>query len=206
VLSGVITGIGLALPCAASPQAGDNAALSRQLLARAPSLGERSLGSPEAPVVVVEYASLTCPHCAQFHIRSLPLIRKTYIETGKVRWIFREFPLDELAMAGFMLARCLPSEGYFPAIEAMFREQKTWTNGEPREELARLMLSAGMDRQSFDHCIARSDLADAIYNIAKTGQEFGVKSTPTFFINGQLVRGAQEFAAFKEIIERELSR
>jgi protein-disulfide isomerase len=206
LVSSALALAGLALPVAASPEVAGDAVVSRELRAHAPSLGERSLGSPEARVVVIEYASLTCPHCAQFHIRSLPQIRKTYIETGKVLWIFREFPLDELAMAASMLARCLPEDGYFPALDVLFREQKTWTGPEPRKELTRLMLAAGMGQQAFDACIARSDLADAIYNIAKTGQQFGVKSTPTFFVNGLVVRGAQEFAAFKEILERELSK
>lgn len=180
--------------------------LGWRVLASTPALGERSLGSAEAPVAVVEYASLTCPHCAQFHIRSLPQIRSEYIDTGKVRWVFREFPLDSLAMAGFMLARCRAEADYFPTIETLFREQRTWTGPEARRELARLMHGTGMDQTTFDGCIARDDLAEGIYAIAKTAQAFGVKSTPTFFVNSHVVRGAQDFASFKRLLDRELSK
>ena len=180
--------------------------VGRELLASAPAIGERSLGSPQAPVVVIEYASATCPHCAQFHIRSLPQIRAAYIDTGKVLWIFREFPLDSLAMAAFMLARCLPPDDYFPAIEALFRDQRQWTGPESRQELARVMRSVGMSQETFDSCTARDDLAQGIYAIAKTAQTFGVTSTPTFFVNGHVVRGAQDFASFKTLLDREVSK
>lgn len=191
---------------ALSKDVATDSAVGRELLASSPAIGERSLGSLQAPVVVIEYASATCPHCAQFHIRSLPQIRSEYIDTGEVRWIFREFPLDSLGMAAFMLARCLPQDNYFPTIETLFREQRTWTGPEARKELARLMLAAGMNQGTFDSCIARSDLAEGIYAIAKTGQAFGVKSTPTFFVNGHLVRGAQDFATFKKLLDKELSK
>ncbi len=129
-----------------------------------------------------------------------------YVDTGKVRWIFREFPLDSLAMAAFMLARCRPQHEYFPTIEALFREQMSWTGDDPRRELARLMLATGMDQQTFDGCITRSDLSEGIYAVAKTALSFGVTSTPTFFVNGQMLRGAQDFATFKTIIDRELAK
>ncbi|MDP9137337.1 MAG: DsbA family protein [Pseudomonadota bacterium] len=181
--------------------------VSRRLLASAPRIGERSLGSPTAPVVVVEYASATCPHCAQFHIRSWPHIRDEYVDTGKVRWIFREFPLDDLALAAFMLTRCIPEHQYFEAIDALFRTQKRWTESATREELARTMRMAGMDGDAFATCMTRQDLAEAIVDIAKTAQhEFAVQSTPTFFVNGQRVRGAQEFTFFKALLDAELAK
>ena len=181
--------------------------VGRRLLASAPKIGERSLGSPNAPVVVIEYASLTCPHCGQFHIRSWPQIRDEYVQTGKVRWIFREFPLDSLAMAAFMLARCMPHDRYVATIDVLFRTQKLWMGPDSRKELARTMQAAGMNRDAFDVCMGREDLAEAIYDIAKTAQtEFDVKSTPTFFVNGQRVRGAQEFAFFKTLLDAELAK
>jgi protein-disulfide isomerase len=207
LVTGILAGVGLGLAGAAlSQDAGMGDTVGRRLLVSAPAIGERSLGSPEAPVVVIEYASATCPHCAQFHIRSLPQIRNAYIDTGKVLWIFREFPLDSLAMAAFMLARCVPQDDYFPTIETLFTEQRLWTGPGARQELARVMRGAGMNQETFDSCIARSDLAEGIYDIAKTAQSFGVTSTPTFFVNGHVVRGAQDFATFAALIDLELSK
>ncbi|MDP9136576.1 MAG: DsbA family protein, partial [Pseudomonadota bacterium] len=121
------------------------AALGRRLLASAPYIGERSVGSPDARVLVVEYASASCSHCARFRIGSWPQIRDAYVDTGKVRWIFREFPLDSLALAAFMLARCMPEEQYFQAIDILFRTQARWKGPARRKELARTMRMAGMD-------------------------------------------------------------
>jgi protein-disulfide isomerase len=207
LVTSILAGIGFGLAgTALSQDAGVGDTVGRKLLASAPAIGERRLGSPEAPVVVIEYASATCPHCAQFHIRSWPQIRSAYIDTGKVLWIFREFPLDSLAMAAFMLARCVPQDDYFPTIETLFKEQRLWTGPGARQELARVMLGAGMNQETFDSCIARSDLAEGIYNIAKTAQAFGVTSTPTFFVNGHIVHGAQDFATFGALIDLELSK
>lgn len=175
--------------------------LAEKLLTFVPSIGERSLGATNAPVVVIEYASATCPHCAQFHIKTWPQIRASYIDTGKVRWIFREFPLDSLAMAAFMLARCADPQKYFAIIDLLFRQQKLWMEDDARKELSALMQQAGMDRTSFESCLNRRDLAEAIYDIAKTANsEFSVNSTPTFFVNGLQVHGAQTFDDFIKIL------
>jgi protein-disulfide isomerase len=199
--------VSLQKPISALSQTDANSEIANKLLARAPAIGERSIGSPEAPVVVIEYASATCPHCARFHIEAWPQIRRYYVDTGKVRWIFREFPLDSLAMAAFMLARCIDREKYFSIIELLFRQQKVWAVGEARKELFAVMQQIGMRQDEFDACIQRKDLAEAIYNIAKTANsEFGVNSTPTFFVNGKLVRGTQNFDGFKTILEEQLAR
>jgi protein-disulfide isomerase len=176
-------------------------------MAHVPQLGELSIGSSSAPVVVVEYASATCSHCAQFHIRVWPQIHTSYIASGKVRWIFRELPLDETAMGAFMLARCLPAEQFFQTLQILFQQQKLWAGGErsARSELFRIMSGAGMKRETFDRCLERSDLAHAIYTIAKTAHEkFDVKGTPTFFVNGRRVRGAQDLATFKSMLDTAL--
>jgi protein-disulfide isomerase len=191
-----------------SEDAQSGPALSARLLAHAPAIGERGVGLPEAPVTVVEYASATCPHCAQFHIHVLPRILRTYVDAGKVRWIFREFPLDSLAMAAFMMARCLPPDRYFPAIGLLFERQKEWAAAETdaRQSLFGVASALGLDQKGFDACLRRKDLAEGIYAVAKTGHaEFKVKSTPTFFINGRLVRGVQDFAAFSALIDAELA-
>jgi protein-disulfide isomerase len=178
-----------------------------KMLLSAPPTGERSLGTVGAPVIVLEYASATCPHCAIFHVQSWPQIKREYVDTGKVRWIFRELPLDSLAMAAFMLARCAPAESYFAVLDALFATQRQWMGGEPRDELWKLMQNKGMQRDQFDLCLGRQDLSDAIYHTAKQAvEEFGVKSTPTFFINGRVVQGAQTFMVFQELIHAELSK
>ena len=178
-----------------------------KILLSTPATGERSLGSAGAPVVVVEYASATCPHCALFHVKIWPQIRRQYVDTGNVRWIIRELPLDSLAMAAFMLARCVSPDRYFSTLELLFAQQKLWMGAEPRNELRKLMEQVGMSREQFDLCLQREDLSEAIYQTAKKAtEEFEVKSTPTFFVNGQMIRGTQDFPFFKELIDRNLRK
>lgn len=200
----------VAFQCAnGSVSAAEAEDISRRLLDAAPALGERAIGSGEAPIAVVEYASATCPHCAIFHKLVWPQIKTRYIDTGKVRWIFREFPLDELAMAAFMLARCASPDQYFPIIGTLFARQKDWAYGpgKARTELATIMIGFGMDGQSFDACLQRKDLAEGIYLVAKTANtEFAVKATPTFFVDGRMMTGAQEFATFQALFESDLSK
>lgn len=176
------------------------------ILRSTPATGERSLGPADAQVVVIEYVSATCPHCAMFHMHSWPQIKRNYIDTGKVRWIMRELPLDSLAMAAFMLARCVSADQYFTTIDALFSAQKSWTGEEPRKALWQLMKER-MSHEQFDSCLAREDLSESIYQTAKrAAEEFGIKSTPTFFINGQKISGAQTFDDFKSLLDRELRK
>lgn len=185
----------------------DDEAQAAKLLAAVPPHGERAMGQADAPVVMIEYASATCPHCAEFHVDVLPEIKKTYIDTGKVRLVFREFPLDDRAMAVFMLARCLPEDKYFPTVDALFRQQKEWTGSNPKAPLMKIMQQAGMTDAEFDACLKRRDLAQAIFDTRKTANEqFGVKGTPTFFVNGKLVDGHKDAAAVTEAIEAALKR
>ena len=116
------------LPLGRRPRSTNDAA--GKMLAAASPLGDRVLGQADAPVVMVEYASATCPHCAEFHAKVLPLIKTEYIDTGKVRFIFREFPLDQAALGAFMLARCVPEDKYFATIDLMFRRQAIWMKGD----------------------------------------------------------------------------
>ncbi len=141
--AGLVTGLLLASarPVWAAADAPDVAA---KLLAAVPPHGERSLGAADAPVVIIEYASATCPHCAEFHADVLPEIKKTYIDTGKARLIFREFPLDQRAMAVFMLTRCVPEDKYFATVDMVFRQQKSWTSNSPKAPLLKIMQMAGM--------------------------------------------------------------
>jgi protein-disulfide isomerase len=152
-------------------------------------LGDEALGPANAPVVIVEYASMTCPHCAHFHETTFQELKKKYIDTGKVRFIFREFPLDPLAAAGSMLARCAGKGKYFPMIETLFSQQKEWVVQKPLEPLLGIARQAGFTQQSFDECLANQQMLTALEKGRDQAGKLGVNSTPTFFINGKIFRG-----------------
>ncbi len=153
-------------------------------------LGDQIMGAADAPVTVVEYASMTCPHCASFHETTYPAMKKKYVDTGKVRFVFREFPLDPLAAAGSMLARCAGNDKYFPMIEALFAQQRDWVVQKPLQPLFAIARQAGFTQQTFDECLANQQLLGGIEEArARAASKFNVTSTPTFFINGKLVRG-----------------
>jgi protein-disulfide isomerase len=155
-------------------------------------LGEMILGQESAPITIIEYASMTCPHCAHFHETTYPELKTKYIDTGKVRFIFREFPLDQLAAAGFMLARCGGGkERFFPMIEILFQQQKDWVVQRPLQPLLAIAKQAGLSEQQFNECLKNQQVLDGIEEVrSRAAQKFGVQSTPTFFINGKLFRGA----------------
>jgi|1186.fasta_scaffold658475_1 protein-disulfide isomerase len=159
------------------------------LLAPGP-LPDESIGAADAPVVIVEYASMTCPHCAHFAETTFPELKRKYIDTGKVRFIFREFPLDALATAASLLARCAGKDRYFPMIETLFRQQRDWVLQNPLERLFGIARQAGFTQQSFDECLANQQLTRAIEQTRDRGSKLGVNSTPSFFINGKLIHGA----------------
>lgn len=165
-------------------------------------LGDRALGSANAPVTLIEYSSATCPHCASFHKDTLPTLKTKYIATGQVRYILREFPIDRLAAAASMLARCLPADRYFSFFEVVYQRQEDWAfgQGEPIDRLFRLAQQAGFTKASFDQCLSDQKILDGLnWGKEHAGKELGVRSTPTFFVNGQLVRGAQPLAKFEEL-------
>ena len=160
-----------------------------ELMAPGP-LGDHSLGSANAPVTIIEYASLTCPHCAHFHETTYPELKRKYIDTGKVRFIFREFPLDPLAAAGSMLARCAGKDKYFPLIETLFSQQKDWVVQKPLQPMLGIAKQAGFTQQSFDECLANQEMLTGIEETrTRASTKLGVTSTPTFFINGKIIRG-----------------
>ena len=198
----------VANPFAPGAQAQDATDAASKMLAAASPLRDRVLGQPDAPVVMVEYASATCPHCAEFHEKVLPLIKSEYIDTGKVRFIFREFPLDKLAMGAFMLARCVPDDKYFPTIDMMFRRQQTWSKtGNPADELFRIMQFSGMDKPAFEACLKRADLSKAIFESSKkAAKDFGIKGTPAIFVNGQMIDGHKEMTEVKAAIDAAIKK
>jgi protein-disulfide isomerase len=159
-------------------------------LAQAGPLGEEALGAENAPVTIIEYASMTCGHCADFHNKTYPTLKSKYIDTGKVRYILREFPLDPIAAGAFMLARCAGKDKYFPLVEAFFAQQSTWAVRQPIPPMLAIAKQAGFTEDSFNKCLENQEVLDGIEWVRKRGQEkFGVNSTPTFFINGKVVRG-----------------
>jgi protein-disulfide isomerase len=166
------------------------------------ALPDKVLGTEDAPVTIVEYASMTCPHCAQFHNVTLPELKTKYIDTGKVRLIFREFPFDPRAEAGFMLARCA-NDNYFPMVEVLFRQQSSWAAVEnAREALLQISKLAGFTQESFEKCLTDQKLLDDVRAVQKRGaSEFHVDSTPTFFINGKTYKGALSIAEMSAIID-----
>lgn len=175
-------------------------------LHEAPPLGDRALGAADAKVVVVEYASTTCPHCATFHKEIFPAVKKDYIDSGKVRFIFREFPLNDVDLAAVMVARCAPEDKFFPLLDVYFEQQESWTKGNPRDELFKIAQLAGFTRESFEACLKNEQLAKGILESRDRAEsEFGVQSTPTFFINGEVLRGVESPDEFRKLIDAALA-
>ena len=172
-----------------------------------PPLGDRSLGKDDAPVTIVEYASMTCPHCAHFHETAYPELKKRYIDTGKVRFIFREFPLDPLAAGASMLARCAEKEQFFPLIETLFQEQRKWAVEKPIPQLMAIAKQAGISEQKFNACLSDQKMLDAMQVEQKRASDkFQVNSTPTIFINGKKQVGGQSIEDLAKIIDPLLAK
>jgi len=164
--------------------------------------GDIVLGSEKAPVTVIEYASMTCPHCAHFSTTTLPELQKRYIDTGKVRFIFREFPFDALAAAGFMLARCAGKDKFMPVVETLFAKQPEWMVQKPVPPLMGIAKQFGFTQESFDKCLANQQVLDGIQDVRdRAAEKLGVNSTPTFFVNGKKLVGDQSIDALAKEIE-----
>ena len=163
--------------------------------------GDVVLGSDKAPVTVIEYASMTCPHCAHFSATTFPELKKRYIDTGKVRFIFREFPLDPLAAAGFMLARCAGKDKYMAIVETLFAKQDQWLVKEPVPALQDIAKQFGFTEDSFKQCLTNQKVLDGIQAVRdRASEKLNVTSTPTFFVNGKKLTGDQSIESLtKEI-------
>jgi protein-disulfide isomerase len=154
--------------------------------------GDHVLGDPKAPITVVEYASLTCSHCAHFHTQILPEIKKKWIDTGKVKLVYRDFPLDQVAVKAAQIAECAGNDRYFAVLDIIFRGQPQWaTSSDPLAELAKPLRIAGMGENEIKACLANEAMANAVIKDYQGGEALGVNSTPTLFINGQLYRGSR---------------
>jgi protein-disulfide isomerase len=159
-------------------------------LAPAGPLGDLVMGAENAPVTIIEYASMTCPHCAQFQARTFPKLKERYIDTGKVRFIFREFPLDPLAAGAFMLARCADKDKYFAIIDLLFGTQRDWVVPNPLQPLLNVAKQAGYTEETFNACLKNQQVLDGIQNVRdRAAKVLNVESTPTFFVNGKRVLG-----------------
>jgi protein-disulfide isomerase len=167
----------------------DDAELKAELAKPGPD-GDVALGSDSAPVTIIEYASMTCPHCAHFSETTFPELKKRYIDTGKVRFIFREFPFDKVAAAAFMLARCAGKDRYMAVVETLFAKQAEWVVEQPRAPLENIAKQLGFTDDTFKQCLTNQKVLDAIEEVRNRAvQKLGVNSTPTFFINGKKLTG-----------------
>jgi protein-disulfide isomerase len=174
---------------------------SLELMAKG-ALDDIAMGSATAPVTIIEYASMTCPHCAAFEAQVFPKLKEKYIDTGKVRFILREFPLDGLAAAAFMLARCAGPEKYYPLVETLFAQQAKWAVRNPIEPLMAIAKQAGFTQQTFEACINDKDQLTKMQQVRdRAAQSFKVKATPTFFINGELHEGGLSMEELDKLIE-----
>lgn len=205
-----LVGAGLASRFPATARAtssSSDAELEKTLLEAVPVLGEHSLGSDDAPVVMIEYGSLTCTNSAEFNAVYWPSIKAEFVDTGKVRFVFREFPLDNLALRVFMVLRCVPEDKYFPTLDLILNEQKSWRGKDAMQELARLMQTVGMNEQEFQSCANDKDVAKAIFETQQTNmKQFGFKATPTFFVAGQKLDGKTDPTSIRPAIEASLAK
>jgi protein-disulfide isomerase len=172
-----------------------------QLMAPGP-LPDIAQGSPDAPVTIIEYASMTCSHCAAFQAETLPQLKAKYVDTGKVRLILREYPLDPLATAASMLARCAGPDKRTAIVDMLYAQQKNWAFvDKPLEALAAEVKQAGISQADFEACLKNQDLLTKVNETRKRANDaFKVNSTPTFFINGQLLSGEQPIEEFDKAI------
>lgn len=172
----------------------------------AAAMQDRVLGDEKAPVTIIEYASLTCPHCAHFTTTILPDVKKKLIDTGKAKLIFRDFPLDGIALKAAMMTRCVSPLQYFNMIDVIYTKQEFWIKAkDPLEELAKLGSLAGLDAADFKSCTENKDLENAVLGEMKTAQEkYNLQATPTFVFNdgADKFAGALDESKFEEVVNK----
>src|SRR5436190_2659509 len=191
----VVLSLGGALPAAAQGAPGADAA--KQLAVQP---GDRILGKADAPITIIEYASLTCPHCAHFDVDVLPKLKEKWIDTGKAKLVLRDFPLDEAALRAAMVARCAPPDRYYPFVDTLFKSQEEWgTTRDYKTALQRIAQLGGMNKKDFTACIDnKAGENKVVESRFIAAEKLGVESTPSFFVNGTKFNGAPTFEAFDQ--------
>ncbi len=166
--------------------------------------GDKVLGKENAPITIIEYASLTCSHCADFHKSTFPQVKKEWIETGKAKFIFRDFPLDNFALAGSMIAHCVPDDRYFAMLSALFETQENWIRSKnPAEDLKKIAKLGGVSDEQFPLCLKNEQVLNHIQSVQKKAQEFfKIEATPTFVINGKNYAGSMDYDNFRAVLEK----
>jgi protein-disulfide isomerase len=167
-----------------------------------PTPDDHVLGKSDAPITIVEYASLTCPHCATFAKETLPQVKKEWIETGKAKLVYRHFPFDRAALAAAQITECAGPDRFFPFLEVFFTQQDSWTKGDPIANLTRLAKLGGMPEDKVQACLKDEALVNKIVATRLQGEkELGVSSTPTFFVNGKKIIGAEPYETFSAALK-----
>ena len=188
---------------------------SQTLLANEPSARDITeddfiIGDANAPITIIEYASMSCSHCADFHNNTLPDLKTEYIDTGKVRMVFRDYPFNYPALLGSMMLRCIPEDVKYDYMNALYQLQATWVNRDPKvskKELYKIMQSGGMTKDEFDACYGNLDNENLILEGVMAAQkDFNIKSTPSFVVNGNLIEGNKNIKEFRQIIDKILSQ
>lgn len=171
--------------------------------ASSPPLSERVLGKEDAPVTIIEYASLTCDHCKRFHLEILPRLKEAYIDTGKAKIVYRHFPFEQVGMMAAVLAECVPRVRFFGVIDVLFRSHDNWAHSQdPKAGLGQIGLLAGISRPTFEACLADEKLTTAIAEELRNGQQqHNVNSTPTFVIGKTVLRGVRSYDEMAKVID-----
>ena len=204
-ISALFAAVALAFGATITPVLGPQALA--EPLSTQDALAERVLGEATAPVEMIEYSSLTCPHCAAFHAEKLPELKKKYIDTGKVRFIQRDFPFDRLGAMGAMMARCANPLRYHQFIDVLFKQQNQWTrSNDPVGALVGIGKLGGLSEKDFQACMQNEELLNGILQMRQQGvTEYEISSTPTFIINGEKLVGNQSLEDFEAAIEKHLN-
>jgi protein-disulfide isomerase len=165
---------------------------------------DRILGSADAPITIVEYSSLTCPHCANFHKNTLPQLKDIWIDTGRARLVYRHFPFDGAALRAALVANCLEGKRHFTFLDALFRGQDLWARApDPVAALKRIAGLAGLSPEKFEACVDdKEEMQLILARMQEARDTYGVNSTPTFFINGRKVTGAVSFEEFEKVLKQ----
>ena len=167
------------------------------------------IGNEDAKITIIEYASLSCSHCADFHVNTLETLKKEYIDTGKVKMVFRDYPFNYPALLGSMVLKCIPENYRYDYMNALFKLQTDWVNKKNKktiQELYKIMQSGGMTKDEYDACIYNTELENEILKgVMEAQNQFNIKSTPSFIINGKLIEGNKSIKEFRQIIDKILS-